>query len=70
MKRHVVVFVPNKVGKDSGFDLSLGELLDDALRPWACPQCGRVYEPPLTTYICPRDSIERCVSCADQGDAP
>jgi hypothetical protein len=70
MKRHVVVIGPNKVGKDTGIILNLDELLDDALHLWTCPQCRRVYERPLTTYISPRDGIERCASCADEGDAP
>ena len=35
--------------------LDLEDELDDALRPWMCPRCHRVYQPPLTTYISPID---------------
>jgi hypothetical protein len=70
LKRHVVVIGLNKVGKDTGIILNLDEQLVEALRPWTCPQCGGAYEPPLTTYISPRDGIELCGSCADEGGAP
>jgi hypothetical protein len=46
--------------------LDLGDELDDALRPWMCPQCHHVYQPPVTTYISPIDGRERCAACADQ----
>jgi hypothetical protein len=46
--------------------LDLEDELDDALRPWMYPQCNRVYQPPVTTYISPIDGREQCGSCADQ----
>jgi hypothetical protein len=51
--------------RGSGEVIHLTDELDEALQPWTCPQCRRVYQPPLTTYISPTDSLERCASCAE-----
>jgi hypothetical protein len=53
-----------------GIMLDLSDELDEALQPWTCPQCRKVYQPPLTTYISPIDGRERCASCADQAATP
>jgi hypothetical protein len=44
--------------------LDLDDELDEALQPWTCPQCQRVFGPRRTTYISPIDGIERCEDCA------
>jgi hypothetical protein len=47
-------------------EIDLSDELDNALQPWTCPQCKRVYQPPVTTYISPVDGRERCASCANE----
>jgi hypothetical protein len=44
--------------------LDLTDELDDALKPWTCPQCRKTYQPPVTTYISPIDGREQCEACA------
>ena len=44
--------------------IDLADDLDNALKPWKCPECKRTYKPPLTTYINPIDGRERCEKCA------
>ncbi len=40
--------------------LDLTDELDDALKPWTCPQCRKTYQP----HISPIDGRERCEACA------
>jgi Lar family restriction alleviation protein len=44
------------------FDLS--DQLD--IKPWKCPDCKKVYDPPLMTYISPCDGKERCGDCSSK----
>ena len=44
--------------------LDLAKEIESAMRPWKCPDCKKAFDPPLMTYISPRDGHERCESCA------
>jgi len=46
-------------------EIDLSDELDQALEPWTCPECRRVYLPPLTIYVSPVDGKERCADCAN-----
>jgi hypothetical protein len=71
-RRAVVVVAPNCFGKDAGVIIPFepDRKLILGLQPWPCPGCGVEHQPPLTTYISPRDGIERCEACSDGGGEP